>query len=263
MIEKDMDSEESAIIVEASSAAASAYVDHQGCNYPRTIGAAIQLLEAKLAEAGIILQLHVPSPKKQDHETESKNSKEPPKEEDKVRVSDVKLLVLPTIVMSGIKSAIDNGFGTRESVGRRTSSEKALVPGNVVALYCCGSFLRVYNDKVECGGGSRSRDQLPFDWDSERFLIVDAGHGEVAFYNIVYRIFLGIDKNGHATVSNENCSVTRLDDRPRGNESFLPVKASGYIELYCGALNKRLIYFGDNNNNSYIAFSFVQIHGFE
>jgi hypothetical protein len=45
-----------------------------------------------------------------------------------------KLVALPAIVAIGIASAINNGFGTRASVGK-TSSEKALVPGNVIALY--------------------------------------------------------------------------------------------------------------------------------
>jgi hypothetical protein len=60
MVEKDMESEGSASFVEVSVAASDA--DHQGDDFPRTIGAAIQLLEAKLAEDGIILQVHVPSP---------------------------------------------------------------------------------------------------------------------------------------------------------------------------------------------------------
>jgi hypothetical protein len=253
MVEKDMDSEESAIFVEASAAASDA--DHRGDDSPRTIGSAIQLLEAKLAETGLILQ--VPSPKKQENETESK--KEP---KEVVVPMSGKLVGLPAIVAIGIASAINNGFGTRASVGK-TSSEKALVPGNVVALHSrdYGAFLRVSNGKVDCGGGSRSRDQLPFDWDSERFLVVDAGHGQVAFYNIFHGIFLGIDhQDSLATVSNGNCSVTSLDDRPRGNESFLPVKQASQsdIRLHCGTLNKTLSIVSSTYNN----FKVVQIHGF-
>ena len=72
MVDTDiMDSEESAIFVEASAAAvASSYA--QGDDYPRTIGAAIQLLEAKLG----------------------KNSTDEPRED--VPISG-KILVLPTI----------------------------------------------------------------------------------------------------------------------------------------------------------------------
>jgi hypothetical protein len=244
MVEKDMDSEDSAIFVEAS--AASSYAGHRGDDdYPRTIGAAIQLLEAKLAEAG----LQLPSRTTQ-HETDSKKQ---PKE---VPVAG-KLLVLTAMVTIGIASALNNGFGTRASVGK-LSSEKP-VPGNVVALHSPhnNAFLRVYNGNVDYAGGSTSQDQLPFDWDSERFLIVDAGHGQVAFYNISHRIFLGIDKSGRAAV---NCSVTSLDDRPRGNESFRPLKPSGCIQLYCVTLNTTLHHVSSSNDNS---FSVVQIHGFE
>ena len=72
-----------------------------------------------MAEAGIIITL--PSPKKQEHETESK------KEPKEVPVPG-KLLLLPTIVTIGIVSAIlDNGFGTQSSVGKFSSGE-ALIP---------------------------------------------------------------------------------------------------------------------------------------
>jgi hypothetical protein len=155
MVEKKIDFD-GAIIVEASGS----YADHhQGDGDYRTVGATIQLLEAKLAEAGIIISnCHL---QKQEHETESK------KEPKDVPVSG-KLLLLPTIATIGIVSAIDIGFCTQASVGKFSSGE-ALVPGNIVALhsYNNGTFVRVYNDNdVECGGDSRSRKTLPFDWDS-------------------------------------------------------------------------------------------------
>jgi hypothetical protein len=241
MVKKDMDSEESAIsFVEASGTAAAAWPSYaQEDGDYRTVGAAIQLLEAKLKRC---------------------STDEPRKD---TPISG-KILVLPTIVSIGIVSAIHNGFGTHESVGK-LSSEKALVPGNVVALLNSNSsnqhaFLRACNGKVDFGGGSRPLKDLPFDWDSERFLIVDAGHGgQVAFYNISHRLFLGIDPIGNATVSNGNCSVTSLDDRPRGNESFLPLTKNGGIQLYCVTLNRTL----HVSNSSYITFSVVQIRAFE
>ena len=140
----------------------------------------------KLENLEIVIQL--PSRKKQ-NQVSTKSKKDP----------DGTLLILPTIVKIGIVASIEKGLGSIECIGAK-SSANALVAGNVVALFVpspygnpIGAFLRVKDDEANCGGGERCLSQLPLDWRSERFLVVDAGHGEVAFYNICHRLFLGAD----------------------------------------------------------------------
>jgi hypothetical protein len=76
MLEKDMDSEESAIFDEASVAASDA--DHQGDDYPRTIGSAIQLLEAKLQRPVLSSKNHLPTRKKNSKPNPRKNQRKCP-----------------------------------------------------------------------------------------------------------------------------------------------------------------------------------------
>jgi hypothetical protein len=110
---------------------------------------------------------------------------------------------------------------------------------NIVALYNAllaptpSAFIRIKGNSVDCDGGHKSIDELPFFWASERFLVVNAGNGRIALYSPKHRRFLAA-QNGKAEAS--GYPVVNLDDRPRCNESF---RAQTYafnqqfIELYC------------------------------
>ncbi|KAG1658657.1 hypothetical protein FOA52_007863 [Chlamydomonas sp. UWO 241] len=60
-----------------------------------------------------------------------------------------------------------------------------LCPGNVVALHNerHNRFLRVMDNYVNGHGGLMDLADLPGDWDSELFTVVDAGKGTIALYS--------------------------------------------------------------------------------
>jgi hypothetical protein len=51
-------------------------------------------------------------------------------------------------------------------------------------------FVRMMGDNVNGGGGEIEMDALPAAWDSERFVIVNAGGGEIALHNATHRRFV-------------------------------------------------------------------------
>jgi len=105
-----------------------------------------------------------------------------------------------------------------------------LQPGTVVALHCAA-----HNRYVSMSGaalqrsGERGVDDLPGDWTWERFTVVDAGNGQVAFHNAVHNRFL--EMRHHATMGCSNPhAVSDLQDWwtwqrftvvPAGNGEFV------------------------------------------
>jgi hypothetical protein len=179
-----------------------------------------------------------------------------------------KLLRLPMMIELGITAAIDQYKSTHQSIGTTlmsSSGKRALVEGNIVALYALnlGKFVRINGNSVDHGGGPKAIDKLPFEWGAERFLVVNAGNGRIAFYSPCYRRFLAT-QNGHAEAS--VYPIGKLDDCPRCNESFRVVNtedivgsAGSYIQLYCDILDDcRPV-----QVKSYSRCRVIQINGFE
>jgi hypothetical protein len=169
----------------------------------------------------------------------------------------------------GITAAIVQNKATHQSIGA-LSDKSALVEGNIVALYDIKqqSFVRIYGNTVDCGGGVKAPNALPFEWGSERFLVVDAGNGRIALYSPCHRRFLAT-RNGQAEAS--VYPIGKLDDRPRCNESFRAQQLTHicnarlfehYIQLNCDIIenpSSRVMHLLNGNNH----FQVVQIHGFE
>ena len=57
-------------------------------------------------------------------------------------------------------------------------------------------FVRAWGDSVDSGGGPMRLADLPPEWESERFTVVDAGGGEIALYNATHRRFVRMDQHG-------------------------------------------------------------------
>jgi hypothetical protein len=194
-----------------------------------TVGAAIEIMEENLARSGIELTVNANNKGGGEEETEGKDFALPGK-----------LACLWLMVYLGITHAFDTGTATQESVSKISTME-ALVPGNVVALYLPNAkkFLRIWGETVEfCGGNVTVGDALPLpiEWDLERFLVVDAGRGRVAFFNPNCCRFLGVVDGTSGLATAKAFAITDLDDCPRGNESFLPVsEGPGKFRLYCSS----------------------------
>lgn len=181
-----------------------------------TLGDAIALLEAKLAALGIVLQ--VP-------EVKSGSLKQ-------MKVSG-KLQSLPLLIHFAITFALDTtDHVTKDSVGKASEDwKKSLVPGNIVALHGTTSntgFLRIENESVigsarQYHGGHQQQHQalnhLKLENAAERFLVVDAGNGNIALYSPTNRRFLA-SKDGALVAC--GFPITGLDERPRANEMFQP-----------------------------------------
>lgn len=235
-----------------------------------TLGDAIALLEAKLAALGIVLQVPVV------------------KSTEKMKVAG-KLLSLPSLIHLAITLVLDTSDAdgvTENSVGKASEDWKnSLVPGNVVALFTTNNkgFLGIENESVvfsvrqnePCRNyGSTQRPQtmteLKLDNASHRFLVVDAGNGNIALFNPTARRFLGC-KNGTLVAS--GFPLTDLDERPRANELFkpssapapqqaqnahhpMPSAAGGVVQLSCPIER-------NNAQPGYSSFHVVQVLGFE
>ena len=239
MVEKVVDNGDETVMVEAFSDLSR---DHDFGD--QTVGAAIEAFE-KIASG--LFSLPVSTAAK-DEEDNNATKFSPPG----------KLLRLPAMIGLGIAVAIDQNKATHQSIGS-LSDKSALVEGNIVALYQVthpgNSFVRMNGNSVNCKGGPKAIDTLPFDWDSERFLVVNAGNGRFALYSPSHRRFLA-SQNGVAEAS--VYPIGKLHEYPRCNESFRVEDAQAYIQLYCDIDNSSAIQAG----NSY-HFQVVQIHGFE
>lgn len=163
----------------------------------------------------------------------------------------------------GIVSSIGNGMSTYVNVGCDSKSPtETLVPGNVVALYLYGSgFIGIEesasSNQVKCSGSSYF-EGLPMTFASGRFLVVDAGKGQVAFFNPGSRRFLSCDASGHPSAA--GYSVSSLHDHPRGNECFQVQEITGgKCNLYCAMEKKTLM---EQQYSCSIDIFVVSIHGF-
>ena len=199
------------------------------------VGAAIEAMEELLSQSGIIIAI-------------------PPAEVARKDVVARKILRLSTLVRIGITHVIDSGTDTEKSIGV-TTSKKALVSGNIVALYSYNSnpdkFLKIKDNKADYGGGYKSIDNLPRNWGAERFLVVDAGNGSISFYNPCHRTFLG-SFDGKLTAN--GFPIVSIDDRPRANESF-QIHGKNHpwtVGICCGIDSKNKIHH----------FHIVQVKGF-
>uniref|UniRef100_A0A6T7IQP1 Uncharacterized protein n=1 Tax=Attheya septentrionalis TaxID=420275 RepID=A0A6T7IQP1_9STRA len=167
-----------------------------------------------------------------------------------------KLLRLPMIIHTCITHAIDSTTATETSIGK-VSTIEALVPGNVVALHSPDKncFLRIFENEASFGSGVRCANELPLAWDSERFLVVDAGNGKISLFSPSHRRFLGC-QNGVLTAS--GYPITSPDDRPRAHEIFDVENHSNNdsITLFCEIEGK----FGKLEGQDY--FQVVQIQDF-
>jgi hypothetical protein len=217
-----------------------------------TVGAAIEVFE-EVASNLFSIQVFGPANGKKNEEG---------KEVKKFSVPG-SLLRLPSMIDFGITVAIDqNKNATHDSIGTR-SNASALVEGNIVALYYEPHqwFVRMHGEAVDFGDRAKGKGKLPFDWDSERFLVVSAGNGRIALYSPSHRRFLACT-NGEAETSHP---VENLDDRPRHSESFRIVASnsepsSNTIQLCCEIDDNRMMYV---DGQGPIHFQVVQIHGFE
>ncbi|KAG1658456.1 hypothetical protein FOA52_005620 [Chlamydomonas sp. UWO 241] len=84
------------------------------------------------------------------------------------------------------------GFSPRH--GLSGFMHELLRPGNVVALHstCHRRFLRLDGEHVDGHGGHRDADDLPDDWNLERFTVVDAGPGQIALHSASHNRFVRI-----------------------------------------------------------------------
>jgi hypothetical protein len=220
----------------------------------QTVGGAIEIMEENMARWGI--ELTINANHKAGGKEEEMEGKEP--------VLPGKLARLWVMEYLGMTHAFDTGRATKRSVGK-VSTMEALVPGNVVALYAphFGTFLRISDENADFGGGGRNMDELPIEWDSERFLVVDAGRGRVAFLNPKKLRFFGIVDGSSGLATAKGFAITHLDDRPRGNESFLPVSVSDesndLFRLQCSSEDAYLkVPPHEHDDNQFLV---VKIHG--
>eukprot|EP00978_Attheya_sp_CCMP212_P031071 scaffold116148_cov24-Attheya_sp.AAC.1 len=175
MVEKEVEDEE-AVMVHAIKPAPD-------------VGSAIDILEATLATAGVVLQGPTLGPTPKNPEAKNKVAG--------------KLLQLPMLIHMAITYTIDTSTATETSVNKVLTKEAALVPGNVVALHSnINCFLRISGTGANFGGGKKFKNELPLAWDSERFLVVDAGNGKISLFGPSHRRFLRcqngvLTANGH------------------------------------------------------------------
>jgi hypothetical protein len=248
MVEKAVDNDEETVMVEAFSdlSRRHAFGEH-------TVGAAIEAFE-EISSGLFSLQVFSTAKVEED------------KSVTKFSLAG-KLLRLPLMIELGITAAIDQNKATHQSIGKLTD-KSALVEGNIVALFLfqdknSRAFIRIYGTCVDWSGGPKAINALPFEWDSERFLVVNAGNGRIALYSPTHRRFLA-SRNRLAEAS--VYPIGKLDDSPRCNEIFrvedAPKGSAGQhvIQLHCDMDDSRAMHVIHKN---FIYFQVVQIHGFE
>eukprot|EP00242_Pyramimonas_sp_CCMP2087_P003591 CAMPEP_0198231974 /NCGR_PEP_ID=MMETSP1445-20131203/115483_1 /TAXON_ID=36898 /ORGANISM="Pyramimonas sp., Strain CCMP2087" /LENGTH=926 /DNA_ID=CAMNT_0043912617 /DNA_START=110 /DNA_END=2887 /DNA_ORIENTATION=- len=87
---------------------------------------------------------------------------------------------------------IRRNYGGSSSNSRNGFRARGMQPGSVVALHspAHNRFIRMMGDRVDTGGGNMGASDLPEDWHSERFTVVDAGRGEVALHSSTHGRFV-------------------------------------------------------------------------
>ena len=76
---------------------------------------------------------------------------------------------------------------------RVVAAERILLPGTTIALHS-----QIHNRFAQMHGGNMGRSadkgamEIPDGWSWERFIVVDAGHGQIALHNAVHNRFVGV-----------------------------------------------------------------------
>merc|ERR1719160_1505804 len=117
--------------------------------------------------------------------------------------------------------------------------ETPFQPGAVVAMHSKihNRFIRMNSNGNMDGSGHKGKDELPSDWTWERFHVVDAGNGEIAFWSEIHNRYIRMHSNGNMDVS----SKKGKDELPGGWtwERFTPVDAgNGEWALWCKHHNR-------------------------
>jgi hypothetical protein len=118
-----------------------------------------------------------------------------------------------------------------KTMGSSCGSIASFIPGNVIALHCSAHnrFLRMKDDEVNGFGGRKRANELPTDWASERFVVVDAGDGLFALFSPTHKRFLRL----HGTQVNGKGGVLNITASPRECERFaIRDKGNDRISLY-------------------------------
>lgn len=107
-----------------------------------------------------------------------------------------------------------------------------LALGSVVALHCNGRFLQMASD-LKLVGFESTISKLADDWESVRFQVVDAGMGQLAFYNTKLQSFMEMTEKG--MVHTGKLGIQSISDEAR----FTVVDmGSGKIALHNAKYNR-------------------------
>jgi hypothetical protein len=133
------------------------------------------------------------------------------------------------------------GVSPHNSTNRNGFIPTWLAAGNVIALHSPthNRFIRMMGDHVDAWGGTMDLDDLPEEWDSERFTLVDAGNGEFALHSATHKRFV---RMVDATVDSKG-GEKAADELPRGwvCERFTIVDAGGGLIALHSKNNNRFI----------------------
>lgn len=175
-----------------------------------TLGSAIETFEDRVRKAGIVIEFTPPNGLENINPSSSSSGS----------ILSGKVMRLPKLVDLVIAQALDYGRVPEGNViGDRNNDSKAVIPGNIVALYVPSSKGFLYMKGKEIKYTTSSKMPISLEWG--RFLVVSAGSDRsVAFYNPTHRRFLGAKEDGSFEAS--SCQAIHSDDRPRAGESFIP-----------------------------------------
>eukprot|EP00798_Chlamydomonas_sp_ICE-L_P025043 gene25043-10691_t len=123
-----------------------------------------------------------------------------------------------------------------------------LVPGAVIALHspAHNQFVRMMGASVDAKGGHRDMDDLPSEWTSEQFIVVDAGGGQIALYSAQHRRFLrvmGTSVNAEGGEVPQPCLPQDWDA-----ERLTVVEAGGGLVALFSVKNNQLIRMNDRQD---------------
>jgi hypothetical protein len=194
-----------------------------------TLGAAIETFEERVRKAGVVIDFTPPNGLEGINPSSSMGGS----------ILSGKVMRLPKLVDLVISQALDYGKVPEGNVvGDRSNDSRAVVQGNVVALYVPTGKGFLYLKGKEIKYTSSAKMPLSLEWG--RFLVVSAGPDRsVAFYNPTHRRFLAAREDG--TLEASTCQAIHADDRPRAAETFLTGHwntAQGGVRFQNKLLNK-------------------------
>ena len=126
-----------------------------------------------------------------------------------------------------------------------------LVPGTVVALHNGehNRFIRMMGKNVDARGGTMNLEDLPAQWHSERFTVVDAGSGQFAFHSAPHGRFMRMVGSTVDSKGGEKASGELPDDWDA--ERFIIVDAgNGLVALHSKRNNRFVKMDGSNVNGN-------------